>query len=46
MADIVKKTGNGDTIEAWDPFRAMRDWLRWDPFREMARTCSPPTCRA
>lgn len=36
MADIVKKTGNGDTIEAWDPFRAMRDWLRWDPFREMA----------
>jgi HSP20 family protein len=34
MADIVKK--NGDQIEAWDPFRAMRDWLRWDPFREMA----------
>lgn len=36
MAEIVKKSGNGDVIEAWDPFRAMRDWMRWDPFREMA----------
>lgn len=36
MADIIKRSGNGDVIEAYDPFRAMREWLRWDPFREMA----------
>jgi HSP20 family protein len=35
MADIVKRSGNGDIIEPWDPFRAMRDLMRWDPFREM-----------
>jgi len=34
MAEIIKR--NGNELEAWDPFRAMRDMMRWDPFREMA----------
>jgi HSP20 family protein len=33
--DIVKKTNQEQLVE-WDPFRAMREWMRWDPFREMA----------
>lgn len=37
MAEMIKKTPNQpmSTQPEWDPFRAMRDWLRWDPFREM-----------
>lgn len=36
MANIVKRTGSENQLEAFDPFRAMRELLRWDPFREMA----------
>lgn len=36
MANIVKRTGNENQVEMWDPFRAMRDLMRWDPFRAMA----------
>jgi HSP20 family protein len=36
MADITVKKANENAIEAWDPFRQMREWMRWDPFREMA----------
>jgi HSP20 family protein len=36
MVNIVKRTGNENQLEMWDPFRAMRDLMRWDPFREMA----------
>jgi len=37
MADIIKKNGGKEVVvQEWDPFRAMREWLRWDPFREMA----------
>jgi HSP20 family protein len=36
MANIVKRSGNENQMEMWDPFRAMRDLMRWDPFREMA----------
>lgn len=36
MANIVKRNGNENQVEMWDPFRAMRELMRWDPFREMA----------
>jgi HSP20 family protein len=36
---IVTKKSSGSTApiaREWEPFRAMRDFLRWDPFHEMA----------
>jgi HSP20 family protein len=36
MSNIIKRNGNENQLEAWDPFRAVRDLMRWDPFREMA----------
>jgi len=30
--------GKEVVVQEWDPFAAMREWLRWDPFREMARS--------
>jgi len=37
MADIVKKPSEAiaNPSAEWDPFRAMREFMRWDPFREM-----------
>ncbi|HVV83928.1 MAG TPA: Hsp20/alpha crystallin family protein [Kofleriaceae bacterium] len=41
MANIVKRNGNENQLEAWDPFRAIREMMRWDPFREMAPMLAP-----
>lgn len=41
MTNIVKRTGNDSSVEAWDPFRAVRELMRWDPFREMAPMVAP-----
>jgi HSP20 family protein len=34
MTNIIKKTT--EDVSRFDPFRALREWMRWDPFREMA----------
>lgn len=36
MANIIKRTNDGNLPAELDPFRMMREMLRWDPFREMA----------
>ena len=36
MANIIKRTNDGNQPAELDPLRVMREMLRWDPFREMA----------
>jgi HSP20 family protein len=36
MANIIKRTNDGNLPAELDPLRVMREMLRWDPFREMA----------